>query len=86
MSGGVELNMQFLMSDRTTEYSDHVNIDMWYSSSDHKSMRMVQHLAWMVDKVPEMFDINPKIVSRPCSDDLSICDSTYKSFHCVSNG
>ena len=63
ISGGVELNVQFMMSDRTTEHSDHVNIDMWYTSSDHKSIRLIEHLGQYVESTTDEFTINPKIVS-----------------------
>ena len=87
ISGGVELNIQFLMSDRTTFWSDHVNIDVWYTASDHRSVRMVEHLANYVDSATNYFDINPKIVTFDCNTFGSKnCDIGYKRLHCLGNG
>lgn len=56
---------------------------MWYTSSDHKSVRLIEHLGHYVNEVTDVFTINPKIVSFKCGDD---CDAGYKRLHCLSNG
>jgi hypothetical protein len=71
------------MNDRTTTFSDRVDIDMWYTSSDHRSVRLVEHLAKYADSVKDMFDVNIKIVSMQCGDE---CTDEYKRDHCLSGG
>lgn len=82
-SGKIELQFDFDMRDHQDE-SGVVNIDIWYTSSDHKSLRLVEHVSKYVKHIDSsVMRINPRIVSMRCGDD---CSDKYKKDHCLSKG
>ena len=60
-----------------------VDVDMWYTASDHRSMRLVEHTSKYIDDVHEKMRLNPKIVSMRCGEH---CTYKFKKSNCLSNG
>lgn len=70
------------MSDHANP-DEHIDIDLWYTSSDHRSLRLIFHLGKYVEEVKDIMRINPKIVSKQCGPE---CSEKDKKDHCLSNG
>lgn len=60
---------------------DNVNAEFWYTSSDDRSLDLINDLAEYIVPISNI-DFVPKFVTWACPN----CDSDYKKLNCLSDG
>ena len=59
-----------------------VNAELWYTSSDDRSLDFIRNIAEDLVPITEYMSFEPKFVTYACPH----CDSQFKKANCVSNG
>jgi len=71
-------------SDNKSGLTDKVNLDMWYTSGDRRSLRLIEHLGHLLESTAyDDIIFTPKIVSHDCGDN---CDADFIKKNCLGGG
>jgi len=62
--------------------SNDVSTELWYTSSDEKSLDFIRNIAKYVEPIIQRIEFVPRMISYACPS----CDSDFKKSNCVSNG
>lgn len=79
-----ELKITYLLAEfkAPTVASGLVKTELWYTSSDDRSLDFISNMAEYVVPVIEKMSFEPKFVTWACPN----CDSDYKKQNCISDG
>lgn len=61
---------------------DYVNVNLWFSLADRKTMNLMLGLGTLLKGLMENIVFKPELVTFNCE----VCDQEFKSLNCLSNG
>ena len=78
------MNMKYVLNRYDQKGEEKVNFDMFYTSGDQQSMRLLDHMRHYYNKLYHDINFRPMIVTWNCQKDG--CNQEYMKKNCVSKG